>query len=123
MNLSKTIFLLAFAFLFLIINDFFHLPLPSQTKTITLYSNQERLDLKRSLIKAFSKAQDEIILSVYSFTDKDVINLLNQKAELGIKIQIGVDRKQHRSLAKKLSSKIELRTRPQKGLMHEKSSL
>ncbi len=120
MNVSRILFVLAFAFTCLFVHDFCHLPLPSQKEPFLLYTNQERLDLKRNFIKAFSKAQDEIIISVYSFTDKDVIQALNKKAELGLRIYIGVDRKQHRSLSKKLSSKIELRTRPQKGLMHEK---
>lgn len=120
MNVSRILFVLAIAFTSLFVHDLFYFPLPTQTKRIRLYTNQERIDLKRSLIHAFSKAQNEIIISVYSFTDKEIIKKLNQKAEEGIKIHIGVDKKQHRSLSKKLSNKIELRTRPQKGLMHEK---
>jgi cardiolipin synthase len=94
--------------------------LPSQKHPRLLYSNQERKDLKLTLLKSIKTSQNFIGIFVYTLTDKKIISALNQRAEQSIPITIWIDKKQQGSLRKKLHSSIELITRPQKGLMHQK---
>lgn len=94
--------------------------LPSSRKPRLLYSNQERKDLKRTLLSSIKQAQDSIDIAVYSMTDKAIIKELNKKALHGLPISIWIDKKQVRSLKRKLDPSINLISRPQSGLMHQK---
>lgn len=94
--------------------------LPSHNHPRFFYSNQERSDLKLTLLKSIKNSQDFIGIFVYTLTDKKILSALNHKAQQKIPITIWIDKKQQRSLRKKLHPSIQLITRPQKGLMHQK---
>ncbi len=96
------------------------IPTPTLDSPIAFYSNQSQKDLKNSLIKSLKNAHSEIKISVYSLSDPDVIKILNKKSLEGLKITIQIDKKQAKSLRKKLSEKIDLSTVKQSGLMHQK---
>lgn len=99
---------------------FIFIPLALSSSSRTWISPQENKDLKSQLTKSISKAQNEIYISVYDLTDKDLIKSLNAKAEEGAIVQIWTDRKNSKKIQKKLSDKIHLKTRKQSGLMHHK---
>ncbi|MCH9633880.1 MAG: Cardiolipin synthase A [Chlamydiae bacterium] len=94
--------------------------MPRNPYSLSFYSNQERSDLKRTLLDAFSKAQDQILVSVYSMTDPDIIKKINEKAKSGVNVSIFIDKKHLKSLAKKMDSNVLVQKKKQRGLMHEK---
>lgn len=96
------------------------IPTPTLESPIAFYSNQSQKDLKNSLIKSLKNARSEIQISVYSLSDPNVIETLNNKASEGLRVGIQIDKKQAKSLRKKLSKEIELSTVKQSGLMHQK---
>lgn len=77
-------------------------------------------DLKRTLLKSFERASNTIYLSIYSLTDSQIIEVLSKQAERGLDVQLLLDQKQIKSLKKKISSKVQLHSIKQRGLMHQK---
>ncbi len=118
--MSKKLILILSLLLLIILKNIIYTPLPSKKTPRLIYSNQARYDLQKSLKKSLYNAKKDIFISVYSLTDHQIIDLLNQKAETGTKVSLHIDPKQLKIIKKKLSEKIEIFSRPMSGLMHHK---
>lgn len=98
----------------------FQTKLPSSTHPIHLYSNQNRQDLKLTFKHALGQAQKKIFIIMFSFTDKQLIQILNQQAEKGVEVSIVCDRRNPKKILKQLHPSIQYTTPKEKGLLHQK---
>ncbi len=93
---------------------------PKQNDPCVLYSNQANDNLKLTLTEIIKSAKSSISIAIYSLSDDDILFLLRQKANEGVKIAIVHDAVATQNVAFKLGSLVSLTPRRQKGLMHMK---
>jgi len=87
----------------------------------TFYSNQSSNDLSSLLKNALLDAKHSIFISIFSFTDTQILHALNRQAENGLDITVIYDAKNPYGLKKKLHPSIK--SFPKKitsGIMHRK---
>lgn len=68
-------------------------PMPTQENPVYFYSNHTRDDLAHIYKKALKSAKNSIQLSIYALTDPHLIELLEERAEAGIKVTLYYDSK------------------------------
>lgn len=97
-----------------------HVVFPSIERPILFYSNAKRDDLKLLIHSALRKAKNSIVLSIFSLSDPDIIQLLNYKAASGLQIEVFYDAKHSYQLARKLHPHIIQKPYEASSLMHQK---
>lgn len=93
---------------------------PTPLHPTEFYANQMRDDLRSTITGAMKQAEKSIVLMIYSLTDHQVINALNQKANEGIDVLVVCDSKASSSAFPRLSPKVKISKQRPKGLMHQK---
>lgn len=93
---------------------------PEKGQPIELYSNQTSDDLRGNLIEGIHQAKKSILLIIYSLSDKQVIQALQDKAAEGIAIDVICDPNATKNIEQKLGSQIHVFKRNGLGLMHQK---
>ncbi len=95
-------------------------PQPSITKPTELYSNQLSHDLRSTFSQAIRDAQKSVFLTIYSLTDRTLINDLRNKSEEGVDVTVIYDHQASAGVHKKLGQKVKATSRKGRGLMHQK---
>ncbi|MBN4067267.1 hypothetical protein JYU14_04205 [Simkania negevensis] len=111
---------LAALFVLLQIFSFSTVELPSEKNPLIIYSPQARNDLKEVFIAAIREAKEDLLLSIFSLKDPDIIRELDNKARQGVSVAIFADRT---NTAKKLSTRLYTSKASKAvvpGLMHQK---
>lgn len=85
-----------------------------------LYSTETRDDLQLTFTNAIEEAKDSVLLFIYSFEDRRVIQTLRNKAEEGVDVKVICDANASKGIHKKLGQKVKIFPRDGKGLMHQK---
>lgn len=85
-----------------------------------IFSNQAHDDLEKLYIQALQEAKESILLVIYSLNDQKLINLLNQKAEDSLAVNVFYDPSTPQKGFQKLSEKIHKEPLKPRGLMHQK---
>jgi cardiolipin synthase A/B len=91
--------------------------LPSSSRPLILYSNQNRDDLRLIFKKSFAYATHSIDIWMYSATDTQLLNQLQKRAENGLKVSIHFDK---RGGTPPLPDSLHPHIVKSKGLMHRK---
>lgn len=114
---SKLLFASIFlaAFYTLLIKAALNPSLPSPKNPIVFYSNQERDDFRLVLKKIFSTAHRSLHITMYAFTDEELLQKLYRRAQEGLSVTVKHD-KSNAPLSPPIIS-IPVKT---KGLMHRK---
>ncbi len=107
-------------FLLLFIKNEIKVELPCPKNPIRFYSNQCRKDLKDTFISGIQKAKQSIFLVIYTLTDKKILEILNKKSYENIKISIIIDHRCYSLVRSVLNDNIEVITKKESGLMHQK---
>lgn len=94
--------------------------LPKSDQPAYLYSAQTHNDLQHTLRGAILDAKKSVLLIIYTLTDKQIIDALNQKANEGLDIRIIYDGKECPFLERKLHPQIKVLKRFGDGRMHLK---
>ncbi|MBS0648948.1 MAG: hypothetical protein JSS10_06980 [Verrucomicrobia bacterium] len=89
--------------------------LPSPQNPIVFYSNQERDDFRLVLKKIFSDAQRSIHITMYAFTDEELLKKLYRRAQEGLSVTVWHDKSNAPLSLPIVSTPIKT-----KGLMHRK---
>ena len=92
--------------------------LPSQPGKIYFYSNQKRDDLGLLLQEAFKSAQKSIAISIFNFSDRQLLKTLKEAELRGVDVQIFADESAFYQL-EKIFPQVCQDTKLQ-GLMHRK---
>ena len=96
-------------------------PFPSASSSeVSLYANQLDDNLTDLFTSAIDKAEDSVLLIVYSLTDKKIIDSLKNISKKGVAVRVICDAKTSPNVNFKLGSKIETLQRFSTGLMHQK---
>jgi phosphatidylserine/phosphatidylglycerophosphate/cardiolipin synthase-like enzyme len=88
-----------------------------------IFSNHDLKDnsLQGSAYELISKAQSSILILSFTFSDPDVIQIINQKASEGIDVQLILDRDHLNGLSRQLHPSIQIGTRREgEGHLHHK---
>ncbi len=94
-----------------------HQTLPSSEKPRILYSNQLRDNLHNVFKAAIQRAEKSLHLTIYALTDPEIIQLLQEKAQQGVAVEIHYDP----SATEPLPAALNAQPVPlKKGLMHRK---
>jgi len=93
---------------------------PSTGAPAEFYANQNGDDLTQIFVKAIEKAEQSVLLVVYSFTDHQIIASLRKKAQEGLNVRVICDAKASPYIDSKLGSKVNVMRRFGPGLMHQK---
>jgi cardiolipin synthase len=94
--------------------------LPEQGEPAKLYSSQARDDLLLTLEGAINRAQESVLVSIYSITEKHIISALQRKASQGVAVTVIYDAEVNGRLENRLGEGIKLLPRISEGLMHQK---
>ncbi len=95
-------------------------PLPDSSRSLLLYSNQTRHDIKRIYCQALRQATQAIFLSFYGISDPEIIHILSQKAKEELAVRVEYDACASVKLRKILPDSIQLSAPKLQGLMHRK---
>jgi cardiolipin synthase len=76
--------------------------------------------LKETLIEEISSAKKSLLFFAFTFSDRDLISLINDKAEEGIEVIIIIDNDHESPFLKYGSEKLKIVTRPGQGRVHHK---
>jgi phosphatidylserine/phosphatidylglycerophosphate/cardiolipin synthase-like enzyme len=99
------------------IND---LSLNQVGKEAEIYHSDRSGELKRTFLKTLAEAKESIVCMTFSFSDQEILDLLLQKAEEGVKVTLVID-KNHMGLAAPYASTFTLLTRKEgEGRIHHK---
>jgi len=96
------------------------LPPPEPGEPAELYANQSQGDLTSTFCSAINKAENSVLLIIYSLTDPQIIDALKQKGEEGLPVHVVCDAKASPYVDSKLGSKVSVIRRFGPGLMHQK---
>jgi len=93
-------------------------PLPPSP--IEFYSTQTRDDLQLTFTYVIKKAENSVLLLIYSLTDNKIIQALRGKSEEDVPVHVICDNKASKSAPRKLGQKVDATLRNSRGLMHQK---
>lgn len=95
--------------------------LPAQGRPPQLYATQCGDDLCLNIKQALKKAKESILIEIYSLTDKQIAQILREKADEGVKVTVLYDKSASPNLKTTLGKKIKTISRKNiSGLMHRK---
>jgi len=80
-------------------------------------------EIKSSFLNLISKANTSIDLAIYNLTDKDIVNVLREKASNGVKVRIVMEGKNYVKNIDTLSDLNVVADPVEGGLMHEKLAI
>lgn len=90
-------------------------------RPVALCHTQDRQQLRESLMNSMEQAQKSILIFTFTFSDSEMIKLLNKKAEEGVEIIIVIDKEHRLPLTTQGSSKLQILTRQKgEGRVHHK---
>ncbi len=93
--------------------------LPSSLVPVEFYSNQTSDDLTALFVTAIGQAKESVNLGIYSLTDPEIIEALNNKGAENIPVHIACDAKASPGITAKLKN-VHLVRCAGNGLMHQK---
>jgi phosphatidylserine/phosphatidylglycerophosphate/cardiolipin synthase-like enzyme len=93
-------------------------PLPIQGEKMQVFASQCDEDLCPRFLSAIKSAQDHIHLSVYTLSEKRVIEALKERADSGVDVSLILDKSSPNKM--KSSHNIKRQIRDINGLMHRK---
>lgn len=85
-----------------------------------LYANQNQDDLHAVFLSGINEAKKSIHLTIFSLTDRRVIQALKKKSEEGVAVTIICDAKSCPDLSSRLGTKVKCHRRICPGIMHQK---
>lgn len=94
--------------------------LPTESTHAELYANQNKDDLKATVIESIRHAKTSVLLIIFTLKDPDVIQELRRKAESGVSVTVICDAKASREAKEGLGVKVDLLRRFSDGHMHPK---
>lgn len=94
--------------------------LPDAGHPTLLYSTEMKDDLGQTFGAAIANAKESVLLTIYTLTDRKIIDKLNAKWQEGIPTTVICDAKACPEIEQKLKSGITLVKRFLPGLMHQK---
>ena len=94
--------------------------LPNAEGATEFYCRQCRDDVRATLIQAIGRAQKSVQLIIFSLTDRQVIEALNERARAGVPVRVIFDRKHNPKLKRQMDSSVQLVGQTPEGLMHRK---
>lgn len=93
----------------------------STEKLTEIFHTSEESNLRATMEKAIQSAKKSIIIFTFTFSDVDLIELINQKALEGIDVLVVIDRDHTNILAKQKCSEVKMLTRTSgEGRFHHK---
>ncbi len=95
-------------------------PLAVNGEPACFYSTPSKVNLRDTIIESLRRAEESILIVVYTLKDAGIIKALNEKASNGLSITVVCDAEASAGVEKKLSPKIKLTMRKAQGLMHNK---
>ncbi|MBJ7449310.1 MAG: phosphatidylserine/phosphatidylglycerophosphate/cardiolipin synthase family protein [Parachlamydiales bacterium] len=97
-----------------------HVDLPQPQQPASFYATQCRDDLRLVYETAIKEAKNSIEVTIFSFNDFHLFELLRDKANAGVRVTVIIDKKNGNSLRKYLGSNVIIVKRKTHGLMHRK---
>ena len=88
------------------------------SKPFSVYSST--VSKNKLLTEYVATANHSLECFIYNLTDQALIDLLNQKAQEGVSIDVSTDKKNTKTIKKRLDPSIRVHTPKRSGLMHEK---
>lgn len=88
-------------------------------ETPQIYSSRDS-SLKGVLMEEIANAKESLLFFTFTFSDVDIINLINQKSETGVEVTIIIDNEHQSTLQKLGSGHLNIITREGQGRVHHK---